>query len=128
MLNWLFGRELKNVLEETKNVKAKGVRFKIKKVDVLSYLNGSKVLMQHFDTYKTKSTLPVQMDESAAKKIKEHFADVLVAGVVYPPLSHKKDEGKQCVHDLFIDWEMVTQLYNHIMLHTYGKKKLRHGL
>lgn len=123
MWNWLFGRKLEDALSETKRVRIKGIRFTIKKIDVLNYLNGSKVLFQVYDTYKLnkQDNLP---DEVSEKKIKEHYSHVLVSGVVNPKLSLKKTDGAVCVDDLFSDWNLVNELYQHIIAFTYGKKKV----
>lgn len=128
MLNWLFGRDLKKVLAQTKKVTVKGIRFKIKKVNLLNYLDGSKILLQHFDTHKTKvekaSTITV-----SEEKVKQHYKQVLVAGVVEPKLSLSEEEGCILVDELFIDWEVVNLLYLQIVEYTYGKKKVkRHTL
>lgn len=122
MLSWFRSKSLVDYLNETKKVRIKGVNFRIKRIDVSNHLDGSKVLLQSYDIYKSgadKEQAPNQ------KKIKEHFAQVLVAGIVSPKISFKKEEGGVCVDDLFIDWEMVYKLYESIMFFTYGKKKVK---
>jgi hypothetical protein len=120
MLNWLFGRSLRSALHSKKKVRVKGVRFLIKKVDVLNYLDGSRVMIQQYDTYKGKEKLP----EPSEKKVKEHISEVICAGVLAPKISLKKQDGCFHVDDLFVDWELATGVYNEIMSFTYGKKKL----
>lgn len=127
MFGWLFGKKLNDVLNETKVVKISGVRFVIRKVNLLDYLAGSKVLIQAYDTHKTAGAklagLSIPED-----KVKRHYADILVAGVVEPKLSHVKEEGTTFVDDMFPNWEMVETLYAEIMAFTYGKKKFRQAI
>ncbi len=132
MMKWIwglfFGRELSTVLNETKTVRVRGTRFTIRKVNVSDYIAGSKMLLQSYETYKTGIEVP-QLDTTAEKKIKEHYSHVLVAAVVHPRLTiNTEDEaaGKGIhVDKLFIDWDMVTGIYNEVMLLSYGKKKVR---
>lgn len=123
MWSWLFGKKLEDALYETKRIRVRGVRFTIQKVHVLNHLEGSRVLRQIYDIYKSKKNEP--MDEVSEKKLRECYSQVLVAGVVKPKLSLKKTDGAVFVEDLFIDWEMVSELYERIMEFTYGKKKLK---
>lgn len=122
MLKWFRGRSLDDILNETKTVKVHGAKFTIRKVNVLNYLDGSKVLRQAFDTYQSGKT---NLDDVSEKKVKEHFAHVLVAGLVDPALSFKEEQGKILVDKLFTDWDLVGQLYEEIMNLTYGKKKAK---
>lgn len=126
--NFFFGKDLGAILNETKIVRVCGARFKIRKVNVTDYLSGSKILLQSYETYKTglEST---PLDVGSEKRIKEHYADVLIAGVVTPRLvktaeSELLGEGIH-IEKLFIDWDMITGIYNEIMLLSYGKKKVR---
>lgn len=119
-----FGKELGAVLDKTKTVRVDGIRFKIRKVNVLDYLAGNKVMLQAYDTYKT-GLEPQAPDEKTEKKLKEHYAQVLVAGVVHPRLTLKEDGEGIFVDKLFIDWDLTLKLYNEIMVLTYGKKKVR---
>lgn len=122
MLKWIFGRKLESALEETRTVRISGVRFKIKKVSALDYMDGAKVLRQMYDTYKvTNDQSKIEIND---KKVKEHFSHVLVAGVKEPRLTLKEDGEGIHVDKLFVDWKMVNELYEAIMLFTYGKKKM----
>lgn len=118
MLSWLinlFGlRTLNSALNQTKAVKINGVKFKIKKINPLDHLDGSKVMLQYYDVHKTKN----QDSEISSKKIKEHFEDVLLAGIVSPSVN------KEIVDKMMNDWGLVNKLYEEIMTFTYGKKKL----
>lgn len=124
MFDRLFGKELKNELYKTKKIIVCGVRFEIKKINLLDYLNGSRVLLQQYDIYKTAGgkNPPANLSEENAKK---HLSDVLVAGVVSPKLCHKENGSDIPVNDLFINWEMANALYVKILEYTYGKKKVR---
>ncbi len=123
MLKRFFGRDLKSELYETKKVVICGVRFKIKKVNLLNYLDGSQVLVQKFDLHKTPGAKEVPVPPES--KIRKHYSDILVAGVAEPRLVFKAEDGGILVDDLFINWEMVTELYTQIMTFTYGKKKVK---
>lgn len=126
MLNWIFGRDLKTVLTKTQKIRVRGIRFTIKKVNLMSYLDGSKVLTQQYDTHKTKSAKEALANSSVSTdRQQEHLKEVLVAGVVNPKLVFKKEDDGICVDDLFIDMEMVNELYLRILELTYGKKKVK---
>lgn len=128
MLSWLkrlfFGRSLESALEETKAVRINGVRFLIKKIDVMNFLESSKVMLQYYDTFKIESK-GNQEKEISAKKIRDHIKEVLCAGVVSPKLT-LNDDGYN-VEKLFVNMKMVNKLYDQIMKFTYGdisKKKI----
>lgn len=54
MLNWLFGKSIESHLYATKRVRVQGLKFEIKKLNAVNYLNGTQTLKQTFDTYKSK--------------------------------------------------------------------------
>lgn len=125
MFKWLkgllFGKDLIEILDATKTVRVHGVKFVIKKINIANYADGSKVLLQHHDTYKVGNATPPPTNE---KKMQEHFSHVLVAGLVEPKLSHKDDGDGIFVDKLFTDWDLVVSLYTAIVEFTYGKKKI----
>lgn len=120
MLNLIFGKKINEHLYATKKIRIKGINFKIKKLNPLHYVEGAKVLKQSFDLYKTNNNKDLLSD----KKVIEHLSHVLVYGVDSPKISFKKEDGGVFVDDMFIDIELVFELYNAIMEFTYGKKKL----
>jgi len=119
----LFSRSLKSKLDETKVVLVSGVKFKIKKINSLNYLDGSKALVSSFEIYKTGNKDAANLVSD--KKIMEHLCHVICVGVIFPKLSLKKEEGSIFVEDLFVDPSLVNDLYEQIMLFTYGKKKVK---
>lgn len=128
MLNWIKNlfrpKELKQLLNETKKVKIKGVVFHIKKADLMSYLDGSSTLLQSFMTYE-QGKASDQAPQSI-KKIKSHYSDVILAGTVKPQLTRKPPEEAGddiSIDEVFTDWDMASQLYTAILEYTYGKKK-----
>lgn len=123
MLNWLFGKNLYKHLSETRRVRVKGINFRIRRLNAINYIDGSKALRQSYDTYKTKGANVSTIQDD--KKVTEHFAHVLVGGVVSPVLSHANDGSGIHVDALFVDWDMVVGLYTEIMTFTYGKKKVK---
>lgn len=121
------GKDLQSVLNEKKVIKIKGINFVIKKIDAISYLDGSRVMMQMYDTYKSGKSDKDQL-KMADKKIKELFAEVIVAGTVSPKFVFKEEEEGVYVFDLFKDMDIVNNLYEEIVGLTYGKKKLNTSL
>lgn len=132
MLKWIkrliFGKNLNEVLGETKTVKIHGIKFTIRKLDAVHFLDGSKVLAQVFDTYKVEAVKDKEKAQASMKKVKEYWADVFLASVVSPVLVRKKEDAVGeaiLVDNLFTEWDLVNELYAQIILFTYGKKKLR---
>lgn len=123
MFNLFGSKKLDSILDATRKVKISGVVFTIKKINVLNYLEGSKIIQQSYEIY--KSGKGDQIPEVSEKKIKEFFSQFLVAGVVHPKLSFKDDGTGIFVEKLFVDWDLCMQLYSEIMLFTYGKKKTK---
>jgi len=120
-----FVRDLDSALSQTRTIRVKGVRFTIKKIDVTNFLDGSNVLRQSYDVYKTGNETQVKESE---KKVRKYFSEVLVAGIVSPRLSFKEEEGHYLVDKLFSDWEMVEKLHEEITALTYGKKKVQRSI
>jgi len=123
MLNWFRKKNLRDVLNETKKVKVKGVLFNIKKLDVSHYLNGSKSLLASYDTYKVGNAEP--SDINLDKKVREHYRDVFLSSVVRPKLSRNNDGEDIFVDEIFQDWDLAAGLYENIISYTYGKKKMK---
>lgn len=129
-----YGRRLQDVLNEQRIVKVHGIRFTIKKVDPLVFLDGSKVMLQEFDTYKVKKDLAATA-ESALKQVKVHYTDVFCSSVISPKLVRKRedafDENGMALPDvifveyLFTEWNLAHELYSRIIEFTYGKKKFK---
>lgn len=118
----LWNRDLKKTLNRTILVTVQGVRFRIKKVDPFSYMDGSNAIAQIFQTYEAKR----EMTETNLSKVRDHYRDVFLAGVVEPKLVRKPDDlasGGILVDNLFTDWTLANELYNAILSFTYGKKK-----
>lgn len=127
MFDWFKGRSLRAALSDTKMVRVKGVRFKIRKISVLDFLDGSKVLQKSFITYEEKRKAGKRIDQEAlAKNIQSHLRDVFLSAVVEPTLTRKQDDGSDAVFvdEIFADMDLANELYNEILIHTYGKKKV----
>lgn len=127
MLKWILSlfktRSLEAVLDETRKIKVSGVVFTIRKINPLHYLDGSKIIQQQYDIY--KSNKEEVLSDVNSKKMKEFFSQFLVASVVHPNLSLKDDGSGIYVEKMFVDWDMCMKLYSEVMLFTYGKKKLQ---
>jgi hypothetical protein len=122
MFSLFKSKKLESVLDATKKIKIGGVTFTIKKINVLNYLEGSKIIQQCYDVYKSGKNNQAQ-DLVSEKKIKEFFSHLFVAGIVNPKISLKENDEGIFVEKLFVDWDLCMRLYEEIMLFTYGKKK-----
>lgn len=124
MLN-LFGRKINDVVGKTRLVKVCGIRFRIKKLDVFDFASGSQIMIPKYQTYEEANEQQKQIKETDLKKIKDHYKDVFMSAVVEPQLKRKPEDGPgMWVDNLFTEPELVENLYNHILIYTYGKKKL----
>ena len=125
MFNIFRRKKLKDALFETKKVIVNGVSFEIKKLNILNYIDGSKALVGMFDVYKSN---PDALPDIGAKKLKEHYVDVIMASVQFPKLTRKENEASDeiiWVENIFLNWELAEALYSKIMEFTYGKKKMK---
>jgi hypothetical protein len=125
--DWLFGKDLSDTLGATKTIRAKGIKFKIKRLNVLNHMEGLNVLVQTYSTYDQKrqaEKTPTPEIEKMMSKVKEVYRDIFLASVVWPKLSAKPDGDGQYVDALFADWELCHALYEQIMAYT-NKKKLK---
>lgn len=123
--NLFRSRPLDAVLSPKKRIKVEGVVFIIKKLDVLDHLEGAKTLQKSFDVYKVEREKNAEAAEQVhQKKVRQHYADVILAGVVSPKIGRKEGDGQYWVEDLFQNWDLVQNLYSEILAFTYGKKKL----
>lgn len=130
MFEWFRRRKLSDVLDQTFTVYIQGVRFKIRKINTLTYLAGFKAIQQQFDIYKSGGSEPKDVsnvDITHLKNLKEHYCHVFMAAVVEPKLrfESKTEETGTPVEYLITDWEFASELYTRIMECTYGKKKLK---
>lgn len=123
MFSFFKSKSLDSILNQTRKVKISGVVFTIKKINVLDYLDGSKIIQQSYEIYKTGKV--DQTPDVNEKKVKEFFSQFLVAGVVNPKLSLKDNGEGIFVERLFLDWDLCMKLYSEIMFFTYGKKKTK---
>jgi hypothetical protein len=95
--------------------------FKIKRIDVLDHCTGAKVCSAIYDLYKVGNDT-ASLENVNFDKVKNHYTDVLMAGIVFPEFSRTKDEGKIPVENLLTDWDLASILYGEIMAYSYGKK------
>jgi len=125
MFPWSKKKSLKEALIGLNKIMVKGILFHIKKIDILDYMNGSKVLLKQFEIYRSNKSNDAARIQSV-DKIKGHYIDVFMAGVVKPKLSRDEDCGEDIyVGDIFNDWDLANDLYEKIIEVTYGKKKLQ---
>lgn len=124
----MFGKRTLEQAYGRKQMDIWGVPFTLKPVNVLDYLDGSRVLVQVYDTYKT-GTVSAEAVVSD-KKIIEHMRDVIMAGVESPKLKRKKDANVEgfFVDDLFENAEFAATVYGEIMKLSYPQKKKMFGV
>jgi len=125
MLNWFKKKDLNDHLNQAKEIIVDGIIFKIKKIDILDYMKGLKVMHQQYDVYKRD---PNNIVDQNFSKIKEHYRDVFLASVVKPQLSLDESDSTVNVNEIFKDWDLANKLYEEIMIFTYGKKKFKQYL
>jgi hypothetical protein len=119
--------DLKTHLNSTKEVKIQGVLFHIKKIRILDYLEGARVMQEIFSTYKTseqKKAMDKMMVQNM-EKAKSYMTDVIMAGVVKPQLTRDITKNPELIdiNDVFNDWVLAQDLCKAIMDYTHGKKK-----
>ncbi len=118
------GKDLADHLNETIIIKCHDIRFRIRRISPLDYMNGSKVMMETFAKYKISEGNAKEINKVSSAEIKAHYTDVFMSGIVNPTLSRTAGEaGTVFVDNLFTDWGLANDLYGEIMLFTYGKKK-----
>lgn len=120
-------RSLEERLNPPKTVKVCGMKFKIRKINPLDYINGSNAIQQSYATYEAsrQKNAEIKITDADIKKMKSHYSDVILAGVIHPKLSRKDGGEGLFIDKLFTDWGLVEGLYEEIMTHTYGKKKMK---
>lgn len=134
--SWNLGRKkrltkspksFKDLLFVTKEIEINGVPFIIKKINLLDYLEGGKVLSEIYSTYKTGKDANISQIETAhLTKLKKYYMDIICAGSVVPKFVRKDpiEENKEILIDeLFNDWFLSEALALEIFNFTYGKKK-----
>lgn len=123
--NW-FAKKLDDHVSETKRVRISGIVFEIKRISPLAYASGLDPFARHFATYEEKKAIDgilSSADKLPVNKVKDHYRDVFLAGVVSPKIVAKADGTHTQVDELFDDWGMCNELYAAITNFTYGLKK-----
>jgi hypothetical protein len=122
-------KDLKDHLSETRKIKIDGILFEIRKINMIDYMDGSKILYEFFSTYKTKNDKNSDSKlETNISKAKSHMIDIIMAGTVKPKLVRKIEDDKTAIpiDDIFKDWLLAQKLSQAIMDHTFNKKKMRY--
>jgi len=127
-MNFFSKRSLQDYLNSTKDIKIKGFRFTIKKIDVLDYLANDSVLLKLHDIYKNNKTIGIESHKNYIPKIKEHYKQVINAGLVKPKVSYKEEGEGIYIEEFFQDWDLAEKLYAEIILFTTGKKKFKQNM
>lgn len=128
MFGWFKNKSLKSHLTSEKKISINGVNFIIRKIIPMDFAEGSQVVLKLFDTVKngndslTLSNDPNQQMQQV-KKIKKHWSELFMAGVVKPKLLLVDGPDGVCVDEIFRDWDMASKLHDSIYEWTYGKKK-----
>ena len=124
---------MSSALNPQKRVKIHGITFTVRKINPLDYLAGAKALTKIHDVYES-SREQAELNDAQIARIKEHYADVFMSGVVSVRCSGteliptrkqpESGEHKILVSHLITDWSLAEALYLSIIEFTYGKKKL----
>lgn len=123
------GHTVDEILDPRQRVYIRGIWFTIRKINPIDHLHGAKVLTESYkvSTLEDRKSLANQ-PEPNLEKIKQHYRDVFTQCVLDPVFVRKEadaGEGKTWVDRLFLDWEIAQELYEAIMVFTYGKKKVK---
>ena len=122
----LFGRDLIDAINETKKIRVCGIKFEITKLSVLDHIQSNKTLLKAYGEWnEKKGDENIKITDSYMKKLKAHYSDCFLQSVVAPKISRKAEDGGIWVEHLFTDWDLAEELYNQIMIYTYGKKKVK---
>ncbi|SRR6266540_1372289 len=122
---WPFSKRLSDVIGATKTVRAAGIKFKIRKLNVVHHMEGLNVLIETFSTYDRKrevEKMPQPDVEKMLDRVRGVYRDIFLAAVEEPKLCATKGGQGQFVDDLFGDWDLCHALYQQIMKHTNKKK------
>lgn len=122
---WPFSKKLEDVIYKTKTIRVHGVKFIIKKIDPSDFLEGNKIMLKLYDTYKISEKLPIESADKDLEKVKAHYSDVFLTSVVYPKLARKDSDSGLPVGHLFTEWNLAHELYSKILEYTYGKKNFK---
>ena|SRR3990167_679854 len=129
---WPFKKkeeDFKKKFFATKSVKIDGIPFVIRKINVLDYLEGAKVLSETFAIYKNgkdPASNIQDFDMAHVNKLKKYLTDVICAGVVKPKFTREEttsNEDEIPIKELFTDWVLAQKLSQEIFDFTHGKKK-----
>jgi hypothetical protein len=117
--------DLRTHLSTAKKVKIRGVIFHLKKIQIMDYLEGARVMQEMFSVYKTKAE-KTRIDKEMVQnleKAKKYMTDIIMAGVIKPELTRDpNDSTKIHVDEIFNDWIMAQELTKAILELTHGKK------
>ena len=127
-----LSNQFKNKINTGKIVQINDLKFKIRKINILDYLEGAKVLAESFSTFQ-KSTNKGGQEESLEalntvnlNKLKKYLTDIICAGCLEPKFVRSEkdlDESSILIEELFSDWVLAQSLAQEIFEYTYGKKK-----
>lgn len=109
-----------------KKIVVNGILFKIKKIDPIDHLKGLKVMQTLHSLYFSSNKEVRELTDGEHKKVREHYKDVFLSSVIHPSLSRENKEGFHNVEEIILDQELAEKLYMEIMVHTYGKKKIKY--
>jgi hypothetical protein len=127
LLEKLFNKKeltLSEYLIQTKKINISGVSFVIRKINIMDYIEGRKVLSQYRDVYKTAPEKEkAQKLRETTEKLKKFYKDIIMAGVVEPQIDQKDGGQGIFVERLFDDMGLCEKLVSEIVNHTHNNKK-----
>jgi len=127
MFGFFKSKSLAEHLRQGKTVRLDGIRFRIKKLDVVNYLEGAKILQEAYAVYRTAADIKMgdEATISSLKKSQSVLRDIIMSGVVQPKLVRKSEDDPEaiCVDEILQDWQLANKLAMEIIAFTSGKKK-----
>ncbi len=131
MFKWLFKKDddFRTAFSSTKKIRIDGVPFTIRKINVLDYLEGAKVMAESFSVYKMgndkAAAMEAALDPAKIAKLKKYLTDIICAGCVEPKFVRQEagNANEVSIDELFTDWVLAQKLATAIFEHTHGKKK-----
>lgn len=122
--------EFAHLFFPVKTVKIDGMKFVIRKVNLMDYLEGAKVMSEIFAIYRKEKPTVENLETESLNKLKKYLTDIICAASVKPKFVRTK-EGKATllekdqipIDEIFNDWALAQKLAQEIFDFTHGKKK-----
>lgn len=122
--------EFSHLFFPVKTVKIDGMKFVIRKVNLMDYLEGAKVMSETFAIYRKEKPTVENLETASLNKLKKYLTDIICAASVKPKFVRTKEgeatlleKGQIPIDEIFNDWSLAQRLAQEIFDFTHGKKK-----